>query len=128
MELRPFLSHREIVYGALNAAIEEGWTKQSDFADDVGMSTRDVSLRLRHAECSKGYPQLAPVDWLAWIATRPVARERFLRSLAREWGYRVEPERPPTDGELLAIVAGELSEKRRRQLERERHLPEGSLG
>jgi hypothetical protein len=105
LDLRPYLEHREIVYAALAHAVDEGFSKLSDFADDVGKSTSEVSLRLRRAEDSKGYAQTSPLDFVATLAMRPGAREVFLRDLSQAWGYRLEPLRQATPEEKLRAVA-----------------------
>ncbi len=127
MELRPYLEHREIVYAALRDAVEIGWEKQESFGDDVDMGPREISTRLKHGDCSKGYPQLAPIDFVARLAMNPVARQHFLSSLAAEWGFALVPLHPLTDSQKLKLLASELTEKRRRQLEREHHLADGEL-
>lgn len=127
MELRPYLEWREIVYRALRDSVDEGYLKRSTFADDVGKTTGEVSLRLRHADDDRGYQQLAPIDYLATLALKPGALERFIAELAEAKGLKLESAHPLTPEEKLKIIAAELTEKRRRQLERENNLPSGAL-
>jgi len=113
------------VYAALRSGVVFYGTKQSEFADDMGRTAGDVSYRLRRAS-KNGEVQKAHLDYIGFLAKRPRAREAFLKALANDWGFKLEP-LAPSPVQLLRIVAADLSEGRRRELEENHGLPPGSL-
>lgn len=116
------------VYSAITETVDEFMGGSVAFAALIERPVPDVSRRLRRAEDSKGEVQRAPVDYVAAIATDVEARLAFVNKLCARWSLKpTEHMRSLTAEEKLRLLAGELPEKRRRQLEREHGLASGSL-
>lgn len=127
-EPRTFLEWREVVYGALRKAVSDHYTKQGEFADAIGVSNGEASRRLNHSPDEKtGRPQLAYLDYLVTLCTRPEAFETFAGEVLREKGKRIEGCHPPTDEETWRALASEMTDKQKRRLEQEREWPRGWL-
>jgi hypothetical protein len=82
---------------------------------------------LRHADSDKGYPQLAPIDYLANIAMKPGGLERFLSMLAEAKGFKLVPMQPLTSEQKLRLLVADMTDKQRRRFEKDNNLPAGDL-
>ncbi len=102
---RLFAENCDIVYGSAQRAVLVGWTKQSAFADDMGMSESEVSLCLRRAPNGKGVIQRATLDVIAKLRERPAALKAFLDDNAAPT-FRLEPvDQPPPEVQLASLKA-----------------------
>lgn len=118
--------HIQVVYRALQRAVGSFETKQGAFADELGKPYGEVSMRLRRAE-NRGELQRAYLDYVGILGLRQVARERFLVELGQAWGMRVERAVELTPEQKLRVVARELPDHRKRELEAIHGLPIGDL-
>jgi len=127
-ELRHVGEHIDAVYGALRAGVETfGGTVA--FAAAAEVSVSKMSERLRRADNDRGERQRAHLDLLGTLAADPAARHSFLTELARAWGFEDPVPRVEIDDARRAeILAGALSDRSKRQLERDNGLPSGALG
>lgn len=127
MNLGDLTEWRDEIYKALTDTVEAFWGKHFNFADEVGKPTAEVSLRLRRGEDSKGYAQVAPLDWLAVFAQRLGALEFFTERLAVLKGNKVESARPLTDAEKLRLLVADMTDKQKRRFEKENGMQPGEL-
>jgi hypothetical protein len=120
--------HLPGVYGAIADTVDECMGGTVAFAALMEERVPDVSRRLRRGDDGKGNRMHARADYLAGFATSHAARLVFVNKLCAAWHLKpTEPMSELTPEEKLKILASELPEKRRRQLEREHGLPAGSL-
>jgi hypothetical protein len=127
LQLASYLDWRELIYEALRDGVDISFTKREGFADDVGKPNNEISLRLRHADSDKGYPQLAPIDYLANIAMKPGGLEHFLSVLAEAKGFKLVPMQPLTSEQKLRLLVADMTDKQRRRFEKDNNLPAGDL-
>ena len=115
------------IYSCAQAACEE-YGSVDALAAELGISRQLTALRLTNARDSKGDVQKLRLDELAHLLADPRARWRFLTELSRICQARPpEPLRQLSAEEKLRLIASELPERRRRQLEREHGIPTGGL-
>lgn len=121
--------HLSGIYSALAETVDEQMGGVVAFAALLEAPIPDVSRRLRRADDGKGNAQRAPVDYLAALATSHAARLTFVNKLCAAWSLKpTEQLRALTERERADILSGALSDKTKRQLEREQGLPSGVLG
>jgi hypothetical protein len=98
------------------------------WAADLEVSRQLLNLRLCNTRDSKGDVQKLRFDDFAHILNDPRARWAWLAEINRVCGAKPpEPVVSMTAEDKLRIVAGALSDRAKRQLEREHGMPSGSL-
>lgn len=108
--------------------VEESMGGVVALAAEVEQPVSVVSRRLRRADDGKGQRLECTTVYMAAIWRYPDARRVLLDKLLALAGCKPsEPVVTMTAEEKLALVLGELPEKRLRQIEREKGLPSGSL-
>lgn len=119
------------LYAAVNEACEE-YGGQDALAADMGVSRQTLNQKLRRAQNSKGDTERLHLDAVGHLfsgSTGRAARWAFAAAICEMVGAKPpEPRRTVTAEERASILAGALSDKVKRQLEREQGLPTGILG
>lgn len=111
----------------MQAAVDTGWNKRSDFADDLGERSEQVSLELNRAADKRLKHQTWDSHYLIQVSERPTALLTFIQRLGAPFGIQsVMVDRSDPDF-VRRELAKELPDKRRRQWEREHGYPEGWL-
>ncbi len=116
-----------IADAAMQDAVDAGWTKRSDFADDLGEQTSQVSLELNRAKDKRLKTQTWNSNYVVQLMQRPAALFRFIQRLGEPFGIQSVMIDPRDEGAIRRELARELPERRRRAFEREHGLPEGWL-
>jgi len=118
------------LYAAANLAAEE-YGGQDALAADMGVSRQVLNARLGRRQDSKGDLQRLHLDALGHLfsgSTGKAARWAFAAAICEMVGAKPpELQRALTPTEKAAILGGALTDKVKRQLEREHGLPAGSL-
>jgi len=122
-----FLEWRDIGYRALQEQVAESYPTQGEYADVLGQTNGDTSLRLRRGDDDHGRPQRAFLEMVMALAMKPGGLEGFCARVLREKRMHLEPDELPTETETIRGMAAFMSEKQRRAVERDHGWPEGWL-
>ncbi len=116
-----------IADAAMQDGVDVGWSKRSDFGDDLGQDTSQVSLALNRKPDKRLKVQTWDSTYVVQLMERPAALFRFIQRLGTPFGIQSIMVDPTDEGHIRRELARELPEKRKRQFEREHGLPEGWL-
>lgn len=118
---------REVLYSALRAAIKATFKTQAKYADAVGMSNAEVSLRVRHADDNKGYQQCATFEMASNLAHLPGGVEAFFDAAVSALGGRIVWSEEPTPEQKVAAMRQWMTPDARRAAEEQMGWPKGCL-